>query len=126
MRQRRGQDDDLRRGRQVSVNIVDLVLESLVEQFVGFIEHEHLDILGAERASADHVEYTARGTRDDVLAVFEFFDILADARAADTGVALDVHVVSQRENDILDLHGEFTRRGKDERLAFPDGGVDGL
>lgn len=126
VRQRCRQDDDLCRGRQVSVNVVDLILEALVEQFVGFIEHEHLDVLGAERASADHVEYTARGTRDDMLAVLELFDILADARAADTGVALNVHVVSQGENDILDLHGEFTCRGKDERLAFPDGGVDGL
>lgn len=126
MRQRRRQDHDLRRRRQVSVDIVDLVFESLVEQFIGFIEDEHLDILRAERSSSNHVEYSSGRSRNDVLTVFEFLDILANARSTDTGVALDVHVVSEGQDDVLDLNGEFSCRGKDERLAFPDGGVDGL
>jgi hypothetical protein len=37
-------DNDLSSRREVSVDIVNLVLESLVEQFIGFIENEHLDV----------------------------------------------------------------------------------
>uniref|UniRef100_A0A0K8RG64 Putative translation initiation factor 4f helicase subunit eif-4a n=1 Tax=Ixodes ricinus TaxID=34613 RepID=A0A0K8RG64_IXORI len=33
---------------QVSVHVVDLLLEALVEHFVGFIEYQHLDGTGAE------------------------------------------------------------------------------
>jgi len=36
------ENDDLRRGREVSVDVVDLVLESLVEELIGLIEDEHL------------------------------------------------------------------------------------
>lgn len=38
-----GKDDHLSRRWEVPVNVVDLVLESFVEQFVGFIEDEHLN-----------------------------------------------------------------------------------
>jgi hypothetical protein len=121
-----GKNDDLGRGRQVSVNVVDLVLETLVEQLVGFIEDEHLDVLGAERSSTDHVEHTAGRAGHDVLSVLELLDVLADTGAADTGVALDVHVVSQGKDDVLDLDGQFSCGRENEGLAFSDGGIDRL
>jgi hypothetical protein len=43
-----GEDDDLRGGRKVSVDVVDLVLKSLVEELVGLIENEHLGTNGDE------------------------------------------------------------------------------
>lgn len=121
-----GQDDDLSRGRQVSVNVVDLILETLVEQLVGFIEDEHLDVLGSECSSTDHVEYTTGSTGDDVLSVFELLDVFSDTGSTDTGVALDVHVVSQGEDYVLDLNSQFSSGREDESLTFSDGRVDRL
>jgi len=43
-RERSRYDDDLGRGREVSVDIVDLVFETFVEQLVGFIKDEDLGI----------------------------------------------------------------------------------
>ena len=42
VRERRRDDDNLRRRRQVPVDVVDLVLEALVEELVGLVEDEHL------------------------------------------------------------------------------------
>jgi hypothetical protein len=35
-------------------------------------------------------------------------------------MTLHVHVVSQSENDVLDLDGQLSSRREDERLRLPD------
>lgn len=42
MREGGGDNNDLGGGREVSVDVVNLVLETLVEEFVRFIKNEHL------------------------------------------------------------------------------------
>jgi hypothetical protein len=39
-------------------------------------------------------------------------------------VAVDVHVVSQSDDDLLDLLGELTGRGENESLRLAEGHVD--
>lgn len=121
-----GHDDDLGRGRQISVDVVDLLAEALVQELVGLVEDEHLDVAGAQVAAADHVGDAARGARDDVLAVVELPDVLADVGAADAGVALHVHVVAEGHDDGLDLRGQLAGRGEHEGLRLAHGGVDHL
>ena len=41
-------------------------------------------------------------------------------------MALDVHVVTQGQNDLLDLHGQLASGRQTEDLSFADSGVDGL
>lgn len=120
------QDDDLCRRRQVSVNVVNLVLETFVEEFVGFIEDEHLDVLGSKSSSSNHIEYSTGSTGNDVLPIFELLDILSDTGTTDTGVALNVHIISQRENDVLNLNGQFTSGREDQGLTFSDRRIDRL
>jgi hypothetical protein len=43
---------DLRRGREVAVNIVDLIFKSPVEELVDLIKDEHLDVVHAKCLSA--------------------------------------------------------------------------
>lgn len=126
MRQSSRQDDNLGRGRQVSVDVVNLILETLVEQLIGFIENEHLDVFGSKSSSSDHVEHTAGSTGNDMLPIFELLDVLSDTGTTDTSVALHVHVITQSENYVLDLNGQFTRRRENESLAFSDRGIDRL
>ena len=107
-------DDDLRGRGQVAVHIVDLFPESAVQQLVGFIQHQHLDVARSKVAPPDHIRHPARRSRHNVLSVVEFADILADVGAADACVALHIHVVSQSHDHRLDLRRKFARRGEDQ------------
>lgn len=55
-----------------------------------------------------------------MLAVLEFLDVFPDTGPSDTRMTLHVHVVSQSENDVLDLDGQLSSRREDERLRLPD------
>ena len=107
-------DDDLSRRRQVTIHVVDLLTETAVEELVGLIEDEHLDVAGAQIAAADHIGDTAGGSRNDVLAVVELADILANVCASNAGMALHIHVVSKTHDNRLDLGRKFTGRREDE------------
>jgi hypothetical protein len=51
---------------------------------------------------------------------------LANGSSTDGSEALDVHVVSEGDENLLDLLGELTGGGEDESLGLLDGNVDGL
>jgi hypothetical protein len=67
---------------------------------------------------------TAGGTNDDLGAVLESLHVIANAGATNAGVALDVHEVTNGDDDLLDLLGQLTGGSKNESLAGLDGGVD--
>ena len=58
MRQRRGHKNNLDAGRQKSVDVVYLVAEAEVEEFVSFIEDELSQVPGREVLRLYHVMYT--------------------------------------------------------------------
>jgi hypothetical protein len=117
---------DLRSRREIAVDVINLILETFIEKFIRLVQDEHLDIARAECAPPNHVEHPAGSARDDVLAVFEFTYVFTDGRAANTRMALHVHVVAQREYDGLDLGREFTGGREDECLRLSHGDIDGL
>ena len=92
-------DNDLSGRREVTVDVVDLLAETTVEQLVGFIQNEHLDVASAQVAATDHVGDTSRSTRDDMLTVVQLANIFANVCSSDAGVALNVHVVAEGHND---------------------------
>jgi hypothetical protein len=136
-------DDNLGRRGEITVNVVNLVLETLVKQLIGFVENKHLtresadgkspeyaethlDVLGPQIPSPDHVENTARGTANDLLTSLEFPNVLSNRCSTDASVALDVHVVTEGKDNALNLNGEFSGRGQDESLGLADLRVDRL
>ena len=126
IRQGGAEQHDLSSGWEVTVDVINLILEALVEEFVGLVQDEHLDVARAEGAPPNHVEDPAGRPGDDVLPIFEFTYVLTDGSAADARVTLHVHVIAQREDDGLDLRREFAGGREDERLSLSDGDVDGL
>jgi hypothetical protein len=52
----------LHAGRQQLEDVIDLVLEAAREHFVGLVQHKHLDVVGAEHATLDHVVHTAHAS----------------------------------------------------------------
>lgn len=119
-------NDDLSRGRKVTVNVVNLVLEALVQELVRLVENEHLDVLGAEVAAADHVKDTTGGTADNLLASLKLANVLPDRGATNTRVTRDVHVVAKSENDGLNLDSQLACRRKNKSLGLADVHVERL
>ena len=61
-----------------------------------------------------------------MLPVVQLSDVLTEVGASDAGVALDVHVVTQGQNNLLDLDRQLPSGGQAEDLGLPDGRVDAL
>ena len=105
-------------------DVVDLLGETTGKHLIGLIEDEHLHRVGLEDATLDHVVDTAGGTDNDLRTLLEGLHVVSDAGAADTGVALDVHEVTDGDDDLLDLLGKLAGRGEDKGLASLDVGVE--
>ncbi len=59
-----------------------------------------------EDLPGDHVKQTARRADDNLLAHVQRVHVLAHASAANAGVALRAHAVTQRHRHLLDLLGQ--------------------
>ena len=120
----RRQQDHLQLGRQQLEHLVDLVLEAARQHLVSLVEHKHLELVDAQRAAVDHVEHAAGGAHDNVRALLQLLVVLAHADAANGGVGHNVHKVAERNNDLLDLGGEFAGGGQHQGLALVQRRVD--
>ena len=113
-----GEEADLDLFRKELEDVIDLVLETAGEHLIGLVEEELLDVVEAEGTTVDHVVHTAGGSNDDVDARLEVADVVADRGTSDAGVDLEVQVVTERDDDLLNLLGELTGGSKDEGLAL--------
>ena len=112
-----GEEDNLSRLWEKLEDVVDLLGETTRQHLVSLIEHEHLHAVGLEDTALDHVLDTARRADHDLWAILKSLHIISYARAADAGVALDLHEVADGDHDLLDLLREFTSGCKDQGLA---------
>lgn len=119
-----GEKDDLGALGQKLEDVVDLLGETTGQHLVGLVEDEHLHVVGLEDTALDHVLDTAGGADDDVGTLGQSLHVLTNAGAANAGVALDVHEVTDGDNDLLDLLGKLAGGGEDERLAGLDVGIE--
>lgn len=72
------EENDLSVGGEELEDVVDGVLESGREHLIGLVETEHLDRLGLEGTSVDHVENSTGGTDNDVRSFGELGHVLSD------------------------------------------------
>lgn len=94
------------------------------KHLIGLVENEHLHAVGLEETALDHVLNTTGSTDNNLRTVLKGLHILTDTGTTDTSVALDLHKISDGNNDLLDLLSKLTGRGKDQSLALLDVGVD--
>jgi hypothetical protein len=67
---------------------------------------------------------TTWGTNNDLWAILESLHVITDRGTTNAGVALNVHEVTDSNNDLLDLLGQLTGWGQDQSLAGLEVGVD--
>ena len=120
------EEDDLGVLREELEYLVHLVLETSRQHLVGLVETEHLQVVGSESSSVDHVVDSTWSSNDDLASVLELGHVLSDVGSTDAGVAVDLHVVTEGNDDLLNLLSELTSGGQDEGLDLLDGRVDSL
>jgi hypothetical protein len=113
----------LTRRRRLLKDRFEILGESHVEHFVGFVEHEDLNRLQRERLAADVVQCAAWSGHHDVGAAFERSDLLLhrgpaverhDGEAGATGVLVD---------RLADLHRQLTGRDQYQPRRVPGRGL---
>lgn len=109
---------NLRCRRQIPINVIDLFLESLVQHFVGFVQHQHFDGPGSQYPTFDHIKHPPGRSTDHMLPIIQLPDVLTQVCSTDTSVTLYVHEIAQRQNNLLDLDGQFARWRQAEDLSF--------
>mmetsp|Transcript_19509 Transcript_19509/g.42399 ORF Transcript_19509/g.42399 Transcript_19509/m.42399 type:complete len:369 (+) Transcript_19509:1318-2424(+) len=101
-------------------DVVDLLLEATGKHLIGLVQKELLHGVQSEGAPGDHVVDTSGGSDHHVHTVLEGADVVADGGTSDTGVDLDVHVVTEGQDDLLNLARQLTSWGQDQGLALLD------
>ena len=109
---------------QVSVDLVDLVDEALVQHFIGLIDDKNFDIASTKMISMEHVQHTTGSAADALNTEVPPLDVGADLSAADAGVTLDLEILTDGEHNLLGLLGELTGGGQDDGLGLHDCVVD--
>merc|ERR1719295_1176216 len=69
---------------------------------------------------------SARSSRDDVLPIIQFPDVLPEVGAPNAGVALHIHVIPKCQHHLLDLDGQLPGGAQAEHLGLPHSRVDRL
>ena len=62
----------LHRGREVTIDTINLIFETLVEELIGLVQDKHLDVTHAEGAPPNRIKHPTRRPGDSVLAIFKF------------------------------------------------------
>ncbi len=94
------------------------------KHLISLVEDEHLHVVGLQDTALDHVLDTSWSSNDNLWTILQSLHILTDVGAANTGMALNVHEVTNGDDDFLDLLSKLTSRGKDQSLAGLEIGVD--
>ena len=101
-------------------DLVNLVLETTRQHFIGLVETEDLDVVSSESTTVDHVLDTTGGTDNDLDTLLELGHIFTDVGTTNASVALDVHVITESDDNLLDLLGKLTGGGEDKSLSTLD------
>mmetsp|Transcript_43107 Transcript_43107/g.77520 ORF Transcript_43107/g.77520 Transcript_43107/m.77520 type:complete len:280 (-) Transcript_43107:428-1267(-) len=105
-------------------DVIDLILETPGEHLISLIQEELADAIQPQRTTVDHVKDTTRRTHNHVDTGLERTDIVTDSGTSNTSVHLKFHVVTEGDDDFLDLLGKLTGGGEDERLALTEFGIE--
>lgn len=87
------------------------------KHLIGFIKDKHLHAVSLEDATLNHVVDTTWSTDDDLRSILESLHVLTDIGTTNASMTLNVHEVTDGDNNLLDLLCKFSSWGKDQSLA---------
>ena len=113
-------------GRRRGENPLDVVDESHVEHFVGFVENGELDFIEDEFFAFHEVDDASGRADDDVDSLIQFFELNADELSSVEGGDAEIGVPLQGIEFFRDLNGEFPGRGENEGFGVSVAAADGV
>jgi len=121
-----GEEGDLDVSGEVLEDVLNLVLETAGKHLISFVENEKLEVIGLHETSLHHVHDSSGGSDNNVDTSLKDTDVFADNSSSDTGVHLNGRELSDRVDDVSDLHGKLTGGGDNKGLTVVSSGVDTL
>ncbi len=113
--------------RQPGEDLLDVVDEAHVEHAVGFIKDQDFDVRQVDGLLVGQVEQSARTGDEYVEALGDRLDLRVHADAAKYAGALKRQVAGVDLETVMNLRGEFARRGQDQHAwlsrAMAMGGI---
>jgi hypothetical protein len=105
---------------QLLKNIVNLLVESRRQHFIGFVQNQHLHSAPDGGLTAQDVVHTAGATDDDLRAVgLQVGHIVLRGGSADEELHVEPgHLRTQVLDDVVNLLGQLARGRNDERLRL--------
>lgn len=94
--------------RQQSENVVDLLLETRGQHLIGLIQDEHLDLVGLEVSSVDHVKDSTRSTNNNLNTRSKGLNVVGHGGTTNRGVDGDIQVQTNLGDDVLNLQGQLS------------------
>mmetsp|Transcript_9826 Transcript_9826/g.21860 ORF Transcript_9826/g.21860 Transcript_9826/m.21860 type:complete len:325 (-) Transcript_9826:163-1137(-) len=113
----------LHRFRKELKNIINLILEPTRKHLISLIQKELPDAIQPQSPPVNHIINTPRSSNHNMHSSLKSTNVITDGGTSDAGMDLEFHVVSEGNNDLLDLLGELTSGCEDEGLAFAEFGV---
>ena len=110
-----GEEQRLAQLRQVADDALDVGDEAHVEHAIGFVDHQHLDVVQQHLAALEMVEQAARRGDQHVDALLERALLVVEAHAADQQRHAELVVLAVDVEVLGHLGGQFTRRLQDQR-----------
>lgn len=98
--------------------------ETYGKHLIGLVENEHLHRIGLEESTLDHIVDTTRSANNDLRTLLKSLHVVTNAGTTNACVALNVHEVTNSDDDLLNLLGQFTGRSEDQSLALLDVGIE--
>ena len=107
-------------------DLLDVVDESHVEHFVGFIQNGEPELVEHEFAAFHKVDDASGRSNHDVDSLIKFFQLNADELSAVKRGDAERGCSFEGVELLRDLNGEFTGRGEDQRLRVSASACDGV
>ena len=82
---------------------VNLILKTSRQHLVGLVQTKDFNSIGLQSPPVDHIVHSTRCTDDDMYSLLEFSHIFTDVGTANTSMTFDVHIVTECNDDFLDL-----------------------
>lgn len=112
-----GQKNNLGALWQQSENVVNLLLETGGQHLIGLIQDEHLDLVGLEVSSVDHVENSTWSTDNNLDTRLEGLDVILHGGTTNGSVNSDVQVQTDGVDDVKNLLGQLSGWSQDQSLG---------